>query len=68
LLVLLVVVGVIRLRSGLVAATWVGVAVIGLYAWVAHRRTGLSTQHSVPLAAIVALIGLALVLLRQYFH
>jgi hypothetical protein len=66
--VLLGVTGVIALETGLKAATWVGVAVIGGYALVAHRRIGLSTGRSVPLAAFLALVGLGLVLLKQYFH
>jgi hypothetical protein len=68
LLVVLGVAGVVRLETGLVAATWVGVAVIGGYGLIAHRRTGLSTRRSIPPAVFVALIGLGLVLLKQYFH
>lgn len=68
LLVVLGVAGVVRLETGFVAATWVGVAVIGGYALIAHRRTGLSTSRSIPPAVFVALIGLGLVLLKQYFH
>jgi hypothetical protein len=68
LLVVLGVAGVIDLGKALVAATWVGVGVIALYALVAHRRTGLSTSRSLPLTALLALIGLGLVLLKQYFH
>jgi hypothetical protein len=68
LLVVLGVAGVIDLGKALVAATWVGVGVIAVYALVAHRRTGLSTRRSVPLAVALAVIGLGLVLLKQYFH
>jgi hypothetical protein len=68
LLVVLGVAGVFRLETGFVAATWVGVGVIGGYALIAHRRTGLSTRRALPPAVFVALIGLALVLLKQYFH
>lgn len=68
LLVVLGVAGVLRLETGFVAATWVGVGVIGGYALVAHRRTGLSTRRSIPPAVFVALIGLGLVLLKQHFH
>lgn len=68
LLVILGVAGVIDLGHALVAATWVGVGVIAVYALVAHRRTGLSTRRSVPLAVLLAVVGLALVLLKQYFH
>jgi hypothetical protein len=68
LLVVLGVAGVIDLGKAFVAATWVGVGVIALYALLAHRRTGLSTRRSVPLAVLLALIGLGLVLLKQYFH
>ncbi len=67
-LLMLGVLGVIGLQTGFNAAKWAGVAVIGAYALVAHRRAGLSTPRSVPLAAFVALIGLGLVLLKQYFH
>jgi hypothetical protein len=67
-LVVLGVAGVVRLETGFVAATWVGVGVIGGYALIGHRRTGLSTRRAIPPAAFVALIGLALVLLKQYFH
>ena len=68
LLVILGVAGVLRLETGFVAASWVGVGVIGGYALIAHRRTGLSTGRSIPPAVFVALIGLGLVLLKQYFH
>jgi len=68
LLVVLGVAGVLRLETGFTAATWVGVGVIGGYALIAHRRTGLSTRRSIPPAVFVALIGLGLVLLKQYFH
>ena len=67
-LLMLGVVGVIGLQTGFDAAKWAGVAVIGLYALVAHRRAGLSTSRSLPLAVFLALVGLGLVLLKQYFH
>jgi len=68
LLVILGVAGVLRLETGFVASTWVCVGVIGGYALIAHRRTGLSTGRSIPPAVFVALIGLGLVMLKQYFH
>jgi hypothetical protein len=67
-LVLLGVTGVIGLETGFVAAAWAGVAVIGAYALVAHRRIRLSTRRSLPLAVFLALIGVGLVLLKQYVH
>lgn len=67
-LLLLGVAGVIRLESGFTAAKWAGVAIIGLYALLAHRRAGLSRRQSLPAAAFLALVGLGLVLLKQSFH
>ncbi len=67
-LLMLGVLGVISLKAGFEASKWTGVAIIGAYALVAHRRAGLTTRASVPLAALLALIGLGLVLLKQYFH
>lgn len=67
-LLMLGVFGVIGLETGFDAAKWAGVAVIGVYALVAHRRAGMSTRRSVPLAVFLALVGLGLVLLKQYFH
>ena len=67
-LLMLGVVGVIGLQTGFDAAKWAGVAVLGLYALVAHRRAGLSLRRSVLPAIFLALIGLGLVLLKQYFH
>jgi hypothetical protein len=50
------------------AAKWAGVTVIGLYALLATRGTGLSLLTSVVTASFFTLIGLGLVLFKQYFH
>lgn len=62
------VVGAIRLETGFTAAKWSGVAVIGVYALLAHRRAGLSTSRALPSAVFLALVGLGLVMLKQSFH
>ena len=68
LLVTLGVAGVFGLQTGFTAAKWAGVTVIGLYALLATRGTGLSLRTSVVTASFFTLIGLGLVLLKQYFH
>jgi CDP-diglyceride synthetase len=60
--------GVIRLDAGFDAAKWAGVTVIGLYALVASRRAGLTTRQSLGHAAVFTLLGVGLVLLKQYIH
>ena len=62
------VVGLIGLDTGFLAAKWAGAAVIGLYALVAHRRAGLSLRRNLPASILLALVGIGLVLLKQYFH
>jgi len=68
LLLTLGVAGVFRLQTGFTAAKWAGVTVIGLYALLATRGTGLSVRSSALTAAFFTLIGIGLVLLKQYFH
>lgn len=68
LLLMLGVGGLIRLETGFLAAKWAGVAVIGLYAVIAHRRAGLPLRRSLPASTLLALVGVGLVLLKQYFH
>ena len=68
LLLTLGVAGVFGLQTGFTAAKWAGVAVIGLYALLATRGAGLSLRSSAVTALFFTLIGLGLVLLKQYFH
>lgn len=67
-LLMLGIVGAVRLETAFSAAKWAGVAVIGLYAFLAHQRAGLSTSRALPPAVFLALVGLGLVLLKQSFH
>lgn len=60
--------GLIGTDTGFLAAKWAGVAIIGLYALVAHRRAGLPMRQSLGMAVFLALVGVGLVLLKQYFH
>lgn len=68
LLLTLGVAGVFRVETGFTAAKWAGVAVIGLYALLATRAAGLSLRPSVLTTSFFTLLGLGLVLLKQYFH
>ena len=68
LLLTLGVAGVFGVQTGFTAAKWAGVTVIGLYALLATRGTGLSLRSSAVTALLFTLIGLGLVLLKQYFH
>lgn len=60
--------GVIRLEAGFTAAKWAGAAVIAAYAFIANRLSGLSLGRSILASAAFGLIGLGLVLFKQYFH
>ena len=60
--------GVVSLQTGFTAAKWAGVLVIGLYSLLATRSAGLSLRLSAVTATFFALLGLGLVLLKQYFH
>lgn len=68
LLLMLGVTGAFSLQTGFTTAKWAGVTVIGLYSLLAARSAGLSIRLSVVTALFFALIGLGLVLLKQYFH
>jgi len=68
LLLMLGVVGLIRLESGFTAAKWAGVTVLAVYALAATRRAGLPVRASIVAAALFALLGVGLVLLKQLFH
>ncbi len=68
LLLMLGAAGVFSLQTGFTAAKWAGVTVIGVYSLLAARSAGLSIRLSAVTALFFALIGLGLVLLKQYFH
>lgn len=67
-LLMLGVSGLIGIDTGFLAAKWAGVAIIGLYALVAHRGSGLPMRQSLVMSVFLALVGVGLVLMKQYFH
>lgn len=68
LFLMLGVVGVIGLQTGFTLAKWAGVAMIGVYALVAHRRAGLTFRQSLPATVFLLLVGLGLVGLKYFVH
>lgn len=68
LLLMLGVAGLIGLSTAFTLAKWAGVAMIGLYALVAHRRAGLTFRESLPATIFLVLVGLGLVGLKYFVH
>jgi hypothetical protein len=68
LLLLLGASGVIGLDTGFSAAKGAGIAVIGLYAYVANRRAGLSLTRSAVAAGFLVTLAAGLVMLKHEFH
>lgn len=61
-------IGLVELDTAFTIATWSGVGLIGLYGYMASRLAGLSVAASLVRAALVALIGAALVTLKVVVH
>ena len=67
-LLMLGVTGVISLNAGFTAAKIAGIVVIGAYAYVANRRSGLSQLRSIVAGAFLLVLAAGLVMLKHYFH
>jgi hypothetical protein len=60
--------GVIGLHAAFTAAKWVGASVIVVSVLYATRNAGLSATRSLAVAALFAVTGVGLVLMKHYFH
>jgi hypothetical protein len=56
--------GTITLEAAFAAATWTGVGVVGFYAFVANRRSGMGIGMSLAVGAGFAALGAVLVLVK----
>jgi hypothetical protein len=65
---LLAALGVIRLEGAFALAKWTGLALIGFYGFWAARFAGANVLRALTHAALVALIGAFLILLKSLLH
>jgi hypothetical protein len=60
--------GVVEVDRAFTVAKWTGVGLIGFYGFWAARFSGAATHRALVKAALVALIGAGLILLKSLVH